>query len=124
MYKEEVEFIAGFIQSLITEIKGLKRDNVNLSMQLKDCSCKAVLEHQAGTPLSVLNLSPRALNCLKRKEITCVEDLAKLSDTELYRTRNLGKHTLQEIKDALEKYVAEINRSELTLKGDTDGKEN
>jgi len=115
MYEKETEYVVQFIDELIRTIKGLKRDNVNLSMQLRDCSCRTPLELQAGTPITELKLSPRAMNCLQRANITSIEELTQWDEEGLIKVRNMGKHTLQEIKDALVKYVKDINTSDLGL---------
>ena len=53
------------------------------------------------TPIETLNLSNRAKNCLMRAEIEYVEQLIKLTEKDLLRLRNMGKHTLNEIKEKL-----------------------
>jgi len=49
------------------------------------------------TPISRLNLSNRAQNCLMRYGIKCVEDLIVQEKSTLLRVRNLGDITFSEI---------------------------
>lgn len=53
------------------------------------------------TPLEWLNLSPRALHCLKRRDIHFVEELVLLTKDEVWRIRNMGHRTLEEINEKL-----------------------
>lgn len=58
---------------------------------------KEPIIEKLGTPITDLGLSKRALNCLQRASIVCVEQLIKLDYKELLRLRNLGTHTAVEI---------------------------
>ncbi len=55
------------------------------------------------TPIEELHLNSRSINALKRSNIFTVEALCKLSSKEILNLRNLGKKSLEEIKEALEK---------------------
>ena len=55
------------------------------------------------TPIETLNLTSRAKNCLTRGDILYVEQLIKLDKNDLWRLRNMGKKTLQEIDEKLGK---------------------
>lgn len=60
--------------------------------------------HQlAGLMRSIdeLDLSVRSANCLKAQNIYRVGDLIQFTDTELLRTPNLGRRSLNEIKEVL-----------------------
>lgn len=48
-----------------------------------------------------LELSVRSYNCLKRAGISTVEDLCQKTEYEMQHVRNLGKKSLQEIKDKI-----------------------
>lgn len=52
-----------------------------------------------------LNFSVRTYNILKRARIDTLEQLRQLSEVELMRVRNLGKHSLEEIHEKLESYT-------------------
>ncbi len=49
-----------------------------------------------------LNLSARSFNCLDRASIKFVGELALMSEVELKNLKNLGKKSLEEIKQAME----------------------
>ena len=51
--------------------------------------------------LDRLELSTRAKNCLKAAGIASVEDLVELTEIDLFKTPNLGRATIEEIKVAL-----------------------
>lgn len=55
-------------------------------------------------PTTDLELTPRAINCLKSQSINRIGDLVIRSEYELSRFSNLGKITLNQIKEALRKY--------------------
>ncbi len=50
-----------------------------------------------------LDLSVRSNNCLKRAGITTVLELTQKSEDEMMKVRNLGKKSLKEVKEKLEK---------------------
>ena len=50
-----------------------------------------------------LELSVRAYNCLKRAQINTVEELVSKTEDEMAKTRNLGRKSLEEIMEKLEK---------------------
>ena len=44
-----------------------------------------------------LELSVRSFNCLKRANISTVEDIAKMTESEMMKVRNFGKKSLDEV---------------------------
>ena len=54
------------------------------------------------TKLVDLNLSVRALNCLKAAEVETLGDLVQYNKTDLLKFRNFGKKSLSELDDLLE----------------------
>lgn len=48
-----------------------------------------------------LDLSVRSYNCLKRAGINSVQELANLDETDLMRVRNLGKKSMEEVRQKL-----------------------
>jgi len=52
-------------------------------------------------PIEELDLSVRSFNCLKRAGINTVGDLVEKTDEEMIRVRNLGKKSLEEVKQKL-----------------------
>jgi len=56
-----------------------------------------------------LDLTVRSINCLKGESILCIGDLVQRTENDLLKTPNLGKKSLIEIKDALEKHNLRLN---------------
>lgn len=54
------------------------------------------------TKLSDMNLSVRALNCLKAADVETLGDLVQFNKTDLLKFRNFGKKSLTELEDLLE----------------------
>ena len=54
------------------------------------------------TKLVDMNLSVRALNCLKAAEVDTLGDLVQYNKTDLLKFRNFGKKSLSELDDLLE----------------------
>ena len=48
-----------------------------------------------------LDLSVRSYNCLKRAGINTVEELTRRTEEDMMKVRNLGKKSLQEVKEKL-----------------------
>lgn len=55
-------------------------------------------------PIEELELSVRAFNCLKRAQINMVDQLTDKTEEELTRVRNLGKKSVDEIKEKLAEF--------------------
>ncbi|MDR4000344.1 MAG: DNA-directed RNA polymerase subunit alpha [Hallella sp.] len=54
------------------------------------------------TKLTDMNLSVRALNCLKAADVDTLGDLVQYNKTDLLKFRNFGKKSLSELDDLLE----------------------
>jgi DNA-directed RNA polymerase subunit alpha len=52
-------------------------------------------------PVDELELSVRSYNCLKNADIQTIRDLVQKTESEMLRTKNFGKKSLQEIKEVL-----------------------
>ena len=52
-------------------------------------------------PVETLNLSVRSFNCLKRAGISKVSELLDMTEDEIFKMRNFGKKSLDEIKQVL-----------------------
>lgn len=55
------------------------------------------------TPLVDLNLSVRALNCLKAADVNTLADLVKHSKTDLLKFRNFGRKSLAELEEVIDR---------------------
>jgi DNA-directed RNA polymerase subunit alpha len=61
----------------------------------------AALESKLGMPISELNLSVRASNCLESENIMTVRDLVTRTEDQLLDVRNFGETTLSEVQHRL-----------------------
>jgi DNA-directed RNA polymerase subunit alpha len=61
----------------------------------------AQLDAKLSMPLSELNLSVRASNCLESENIMTVRDLVTKSEDQLLDVRNFGETTLAEVQQKL-----------------------
>jgi len=59
-------------------------------------------------PIDDLELGVRSTNCLKAENIYFIGDLVQRSENELMKTPNLGKKSLNEIKEALKSHDLEL----------------
>ena len=59
------------------------------------------LMEQLGRSVDELELSVRSYNCLKNANIKTIGDLVTKSETEMLKTKNFGRKSLNEIKDIL-----------------------
>ncbi|MDO9680482.1 MAG: DNA-directed RNA polymerase subunit alpha [Bacteroidales bacterium] len=62
------------------------------------------MRHLLMTKLADMELSVRALNCLKAADIETLADLVSLQRSELMKFRNFGKKSLSEIDNLVERY--------------------
>ncbi len=60
------------------------------------------MRQQLKTKLTDLNLSVRALNCLKAADVETLGDLVQFNKSDLLKFRNFGKKSLTELDDLLE----------------------
>ncbi len=59
-------------------------------------------------PIDDLELGVRSTNCLKAENIYFIGDLVQRSENELMKTPNLGKKSLNEIKESLKSHELEL----------------
>ncbi len=59
-----------------------------------------------------LELSVRSFNCLKRAAINTVEELTHKSEEDMMKVRNLGKKSLDEVKNKLEELGLSLRESD------------
>ena len=78
-------------------------NDVEIMVEKEEDEKEKVLE----MTIEELDLSVRSYNCLKRAGINTVEELIQKTEEDMMKVRNLGKKSLQEVKDKL----AELNLS-------------
>lgn len=127
MNKEELEKLWSFQQELLTNniinileyIKNTAHSRfiskdilsdvmitlININEYMKDeKSCFTPNTHQKlWTETKELELSVRSANCLKNDNIIYIGDLVQKTETEMLRTPNFGRQSLNEIKEVLAK---------------------
>ena len=89
---------------------GILRDQLTVFVGLNPEDAAPAAEPEASTqvnpalmrPIDELELTVRSANCLKAENIYYVGDLVQRTEVELMKTPNLGKKSLNEIKDVLE----------------------
>ena len=63
-------------------------------------------------PIEDLELSVRSYNCLKRANISTVQDLANKTEADMMKVRNLGRKSLEEVLAKLKELGLELSPSE------------
>ena len=91
----------------------LVRDHLNIFINLEDAGDQA-LEAAADVPRSgalnenldksveELELSVRSYNCLKNANIRTIRELVQKTETDMLKTKNFGRKSLNEIKEILQ----------------------
>lgn len=83
------------------------RDQLNIFVDIDGEEVKPEEEEQEvvnpmlGQPIDELELTVRSANCLKAENIYFIGDLVQRAENDLLKTPNLGKKSLNEIKDVL-----------------------
>ena len=77
-------------------VKARARDEISL----RDAEAGQVSDDLS---IEVLDLSARAEHCLQRVGVTTIGQLCAMSEEDLFRIRNMGKKTVEEVKDKLSK---------------------
>ena len=91
---------------------------INLTEEITDVDIMVEKEEEEKdkileTTIEELDLSVRSSNCLKRAGINSVEELIEKTEDDLMKVRNLGKKSLQEIKDKLDELELSLKQPEL-----------
>ena len=77
-------------------VKARARDEISL----RDAEAGQVSDDLS---IEVLDLSARAEHCLQRVGVTTIGQLCAMNEEELFRIRNMGKKTFEEVKGKLSK---------------------
>jgi len=65
---------------------------------------KSEREKILNKTLEELDFSVRSYNCLKKSDVNTLRDLVEFSPREIIKIKNLGKKSLDEIKEKITKY--------------------
>lgn len=63
-------------------------------------------------PIEEMDLSVRSYNCLKRAGINTIQDLLKKSKSDMFKVRNLGAKSVEEVIQKLESYGLSLRKDE------------
>ena len=63
-------------------------------------------------PIEEMDLSVRSYNCLKRAGINTIQDLVKKSRSDMFKVRNLGAKSVEEVIQKLESYGFSLRKDE------------
>ena len=91
-----------------------KQIAVFVNLESTEIEAEAVEEAQVDPvllrPVDDLELTVRSANCLKAENINNIGDLVRRTEVELLKTPNLGKKSLNEIKEVLAAHGLELGR--------------
>ena len=77
-------------------------DEASLEVKEKEVEVsEEPVAHTTHKMIEDLELSVRSYNCLKRAGIATVDELTQKTEEEMIHVRNLGKKSLQEVKDKI-----------------------
>jgi len=79
----------------------LPSDNLNEIMNAEPAKAATAFDPILLRPVDELELTVRSANCLKAENIYYIGDLIQRTETELLKTPNLGRKSLNEIKEVL-----------------------
>ena len=94
--EESVRFAARILMDQLSSFADLQGTVEEDSVPQKPDVDPALLH-----PVDDLELTVRSANCLKAESIYYIGDLIQRTETELLKTPNLGRKSLNEIKDVL-----------------------
>ena len=63
-------------------------------------------------PIEEMDLSVRSFNCLKRAGLNTIQDLLKKSRSDMFKVRNLGAKSVEEVIQKLESYGFQLRKDE------------
>lgn len=64
---------------------------------------ETLTDNPLDRPIDELDISTRAINCLKNNNVEIIRDLIKFSEKDLEKIKNFGKKSLNELLDSLKK---------------------
>ena len=99
----------------------IMQEHLNLFVELNDAAegMEIMIEPTVNPSVKALEmtieeleLSVRSFNCLKRAAINTVEELTQKSEEDMMKVRNLGKKSLDEVKNKLEELGLGLRESD------------
>ncbi len=100
---EAVRQAARILRDQLTVFVGLEAEEVTVAV-----GSKKDLSPILFRPIDELELGVRSTNCLKAENIYYIGDLVQRTETQLMKTPNLGKKSLNEIKESLKSHELDL----------------
>ncbi len=94
--EESIRYAAGILMDQLSVFSDLEGTPISIETP-KQTTVDPILLH----PVDDLELTVRSANCLKAENIYYIGDLIQRTETELLKTPNLGRKSLNEIKEVL-----------------------
>ena len=94
--EESIRYAAGILMDQLSVFSDLEGTPLSIEAP-KQTTVDPILLH----PVDDLELTVRSANCLKAENIYYIGDLIQRTETELLKTPNLGRKSLNEIKEVL-----------------------
>ncbi len=90
---------------------------IELCAQMSDVSILVSKEEDKQVklmelPIEDMDLSVRSYNCLKRAGLNTIQDLLKKSKSDMFKVRNLGAKSVEEVINKLESYGFTLRKDE------------
>jgi len=95
--EEAIRYAARILMDQLTVFADLEGTPISVEMSAKPSQVDPILLR----PVDDLELTVRSANCLKAENIYYIGDLIQRTETELLKTPNLGRKSLNEIKEVL-----------------------
>jgi len=100
---EAVRQAARILRDQLTVFVGLEAEEAVVAIGAKKDVSPVLFR-----PIDELELGVRSTNCLKAENIYYIGDLVQRTETQLMKTPNLGKKSLNEIKEALKSHELDL----------------
>ncbi|MEJ5165766.1 MAG: DNA-directed RNA polymerase subunit alpha [Thermoanaerobaculia bacterium] len=99
--REAVSLLSKHLEIFSLEPEPYEEDmEIDLEKQRKK---EAVVDDPLDRPIDELDISTRAINCLKNNNVETLRDLIAFSEKDLEKIKNFGKKSLTELLEALKK---------------------
>ena len=96
------EAVSTSAEILTTFFKAVSQGG-QIAENLKESSDRVEETDRKGTAIEDLAMSNRAINALKKHGLKTLQDLAKMTDAQIYDIKNLGEKSIEEIMGMLKK---------------------
>ncbi len=97
--EDSIAFAAKILKEQMTPFINFEEEPEPVESEEEEESDK--MNENLFRPVSELELSVRSANCLKNAEISLIGELVQKSETEMLKTKNFGRKSLNEIKTIL-----------------------